>query len=86
MRSATEVDIPKDLGRVNIDEGQMKQALIHVLKNAREAMPHGGLMEVSAVHSFIDGESVFLVPGEYVHIRVKDSGNGLPVNRGEPCL
>ena len=43
----------------------------------REAMPHGGLMEISAVHSFIDGESVFLAPGEYVHIRVKDSGIGL---------
>jgi signal transduction histidine kinase len=73
----TEIKVPKDLGMVNIDEGQVKQALMHILRNALEAMPHGGLMEVSAVHSFIDGESVFLAPGEYVHIRVKDSGIGL---------
>ena len=75
-----EVKVPKDLGRVNIDEGQVKQALMHVLRNGLEAMPHGGLMEISAVHSFIDGESVFLVPGEYVHIRIKDSGIGLQSN------
>jgi two-component system cell cycle sensor histidine kinase/response regulator CckA len=26
----------------------------------------------------VDGESMFLSPGEYVHIRIKDSGTGIP--------
>jgi PAS domain S-box-containing protein len=73
-----EVKIPENLGKVNIDEGQMKQALMHILKNAREAMPDGGLLEISAVRSFIDGESIFLSRGEYIHVKIRDSGSGIP--------
>jgi CheY-like chemotaxis protein len=69
---------PPDLGKVNIDEVQMKQAFLHILKNAREALPDGGHVEVAAVHSFVDGESVFLSPGEYIHIRMRDTGSGMP--------
>ena len=75
-----EVKFPHNLGKVNIDEGQIKQALLHIMRNAREAMPQGGLLDVSAVHSYVDGESIFLAPGEYVHVRIKDSGTGMPVS------
>ena len=73
-----EVNIPKDLGVINIDEGQTRQALVNLLKNAREAMPQGGLLEVSAIRSFVDGDSLFMDPGEYLHVRIKDSGKGIP--------
>ncbi len=75
-----EIGFPRDLRKVNIDEGQIKQAFLHILKNAREAMPDGGLLNISAVHSFIDGDSMFISPGEYVHIRIKDSGEGIPTS------
>jgi PAS domain S-box-containing protein len=74
------VKFPHDLGKVNIDDVQVKQALLHIMKNALEAMPQGGLLDVSAVHSYVDGESMFLAPGEYVHVRIKDSGTGIPMS------
>jgi PAS domain S-box-containing protein len=75
-----EVKIPRDLGKVNIDQGQMKQALVHLLRNAWEAMPKGGSLEVSAIHSFFDMDSLFMMPGDYLHIQVKDSGIGIPAS------
>ena len=78
---AHEVKFPQDLGKVNIDEVQMKQAFLHIFKNAREAMPDGGILDVSAVHSFVDGDSMFLKQGEYIHIRIRDTGAGIPASQ-----
>ena len=75
-----EVEIPEDLGTINIDEGQMRQALVNLLKNAREAMPQEGLLEVSAIRSFVNGDSLFMEQGEYLHVRIKDSGKGIPLS------
>jgi CheY-like chemotaxis protein len=74
------VDVPPDLGEVNVDEGQMRQALAHVLRNAQESMPEGGAVDISVDRSFVDGENMFLPPGEYVRVRVKDSGIGIPAS------
>jgi two-component system NtrC family sensor kinase len=42
-----ELQIDPDLGMVPIDEGQIKQALFNLLRNARDAMPHGGTIKIS---------------------------------------
>ncbi len=73
-----DLNLSKDLGKINVDERQMKQALMHVLKNAHEAMPEGGVLGVSAVRSLIHERNPFLSPGEYVHIQIRDTGYGIP--------
>jgi signal transduction histidine kinase len=42
-----EVDIDPDLPMVAADEGQIRQVLKNLLKNAREAMPDGGLVRIA---------------------------------------
>jgi two-component system NtrC family sensor kinase len=43
-----ELDLPDDLPMVAMDEAQMRQVLINLLKNAREAMPDGGRVRIVA--------------------------------------
>jgi two-component system NtrC family sensor kinase len=51
------------------DAGQIQQAILVLLVNATEAMPHGGVLEVSTERDGRCGE---------VKIRVRDTGVGIP--------
>ena len=51
------------------DAGQIQQAILVLLVNATEAMPHGGVLEVSTERDGRGGE---------VKIRVRDTGVGIP--------
>lgn len=53
--------------RVRTDEGQMRQALINILRNAVEAMPDGGTLTLLA------GEQ-----GDRIVLSVTDTGVGIP--------
>jgi signal transduction histidine kinase len=61
-----ELDIAQDLPPLRVDEGQIRQALYNLLRNAREAMPGGGRVRLSAR----------AVPGG-VEITVDDEGAGI---------
>jgi len=56
-----------DLPKVRVDAGLVKQALINMLKNSREAMPDGGeiIVRTSAA-------------GEGVQLDIADTGAGIP--------
>ncbi|MBD2867673.1 PAS domain-containing sensor histidine kinase [Paenibacillus arenilitoris] len=61
------VSLERPLPQVHCSENQLKQVFLNVIKNAIEAMPGGGLVEISAcVHK--DGS---------VRIRIKDGGPGI---------
>ncbi|MEM1506218.1 ATP-binding protein [Domibacillus sp. 8LH] len=66
------------LPQIVCEENQLKQVFINVLKNAIEAMPGGGVIEVEA-HKSEDG---------YITLSFKDQGVGIPEERiptlGEP--
>jgi signal transduction histidine kinase len=62
----TRIDISPDLPSVRVDEAQLKQALFNLLRNAREAMAEGGIVQVS-VEGSDDG----------VDIVVDDEGAGM---------
>ncbi|MDF2927567.1 MAG: hypothetical protein K0R57_6481 [Paenibacillaceae bacterium] len=63
---------------VDCDENQLKQVFINLLKNALEAMPHGGTITVTVRQSASDK----------VLIQFEDQGQGIPPERipklGEP--
>ena len=58
------------------DENQLELALINLIINARDAMPDGGLVSITAVNRQIEGTG-HLPAGEYVVFTVKDNGTGI---------
>ncbi len=75
-------DIPQDLGTVFGDATQLHQLLINLCVNARDAMPHGGLLSISADNFFIDENyakmNLDAQVGHYIVVRVSDTGTGIP--------
>jgi signal transduction histidine kinase len=62
-----ELDVAEDIPPVLFDEGQIRQAVLNVLRNAREAMADGG-----AIHVYVRAEGMSVVIG------VDDEGGGIP--------
>lgn len=62
-----ELEAAAELPKVQLDEGQIKQVLLNLIRNAREAMPSGG--EVRLAVSPSEGG---------IEIRVDDEGEGIP--------
>ena len=66
---------------VEADPSQLETALLNLAVNARDAMPEGGRLEIGADNTHVaiplravDGEAE---PGDYVRIRVADTGIGM---------
>jgi signal transduction histidine kinase/ActR/RegA family two-component response regulator len=76
-----QLQTPAGLWAVKADRGQLEQVIVNLAVNARDAMPHGGALTISAANDILldpieTGHGV--VPaGEYVAIRVTDSGMGM---------
>jgi len=64
------------------DVTQLNQVLMNLCINARDAMPHGGRIEIVASNRRLDANSEQLgagvEPGRYLHLRVSDTGSGIP--------
>ena len=75
-------EIPADLWTVQGDPTQLHQVLLNLCVNARDAMPDGGTLKLSAWNLMIDQHYVGLngegEPGPYIVIQVKDTGTGMP--------
>lgn len=71
--------IPDDLSAVNIDQGQMKQAIHNIVINAHEAMAGEGTIKVDCENVTIGENDVLtLKSGKYVKISITDQGTGIP--------
>jgi two-component system cell cycle sensor histidine kinase/response regulator CckA len=70
--------IADDLWVAEVDEGQLRQVIYNMLLNAREAMPRGGFLTVSAENVMVDlHEEASLKEGRYVRITIEDHGVGI---------
>jgi PAS domain S-box-containing protein len=72
-------DAAPDLPAVHVDANQVELAILNLAVNARDAMPFGGSLVISAVaESFDDGVPVAdLARGDYVRLSVADTGVGM---------
>jgi signal transduction histidine kinase len=67
-----------DLPPTHVDPNQLELALLNLAVNARDAMPEGGSMTITARgERVMAGEIPGLEPGDYVSIVVKDTGLGM---------
>jgi CheY-like chemotaxis protein len=73
--------IPPDLWSVRGDPTQLHQVLLNLCVNARDAMPDGGRLVISAQNMMLDEHYVAMnaeaQPGPYVFLQVEDSGIGM---------
>lgn len=64
------------------DATKIKQVLINLCLNARDAMPNGGRIEILASNTTIGGKHAYsnpgAQPGNYLRIAVRDTGLGIP--------
>ena len=71
--------IADELWLVEIDEGQISQVLNNLIINADQAMPKGGVIQVSAGNVSIgQNDGLPLKEGRYVKVCVMDEGTGIP--------
>jgi hypothetical protein len=70
-----------DLGYVKTDSGQLEQVLMNLAINARDAMPMGGKLTIDVENVDVDAAYAAsrpgLKPGNYVRLRVSDTGAGM---------
>ena len=80
-RVAVRVSTSKAPAHVQIEPGQLEQALINLVVNARDAMPKGGTVHVLVEPVRLDERSVLRYPGiwegSFVRIAVSDTGSGI---------
>ncbi len=74
----SDLDIQAGLWRSPVDPAQIEQVINALIINAREAMPSGGIVRVSARNLEIDANSGLPIrPGRYVQVQVADNGRGI---------
>jgi CheY-like chemotaxis protein len=75
------VSVEESLGHIKADPGQVEQVLLNLAANARDAMPKGGHLAISACN--VDLDDVYklrhepVIPGKYVRLMVEDTGCGM---------
>jgi PAS domain S-box-containing protein len=78
---------------VEVDPGQLEQAIINIAVNARDAMPSGGQLTIDTANVDTSAEitgtagatvgMTDLAPGRYVRLTVGDTGPGMDANTAE---
>jgi PAS domain S-box-containing protein len=73
--------VPPDLWLVSGDATQLNQVLLNLCVNARDAMPDGGRLSLTATNREIDAQYAAtdhtVSPGRYVVVEVHDTGSGM---------
>lgn len=73
-----ELNLSHDLKTVEADSGQIRQALLNLALNARDAMPDGGRLLIETENTtLLNGNPVAKAAGEYVAVTVSDTGVGM---------
>jgi len=67
---------------VLVDGGQVEQLVVNLVANARDAMPRGGRLDLSARPVHV-GEHEEVPPGNWVRLAVRDTGRGIPAEDRE---
>ncbi len=74
------VEIGEDVILVDVDEGQLENAIINMGVNARDAMPDGGDLILKAEPVYLDdpiAQSLGLAAGDHICLSIEDTGFGM---------
>ncbi|PSJ39615.1 PAS domain S-box protein [Allosphingosinicella deserti] len=72
------VELPDDLPPAVADANQLEMAVLNLAVNARDAMPEGGVLAISAARASVrSGDRSGLRQGHYIRLSVRDTGTGM---------
>jgi len=79
---AWRMELAPDLPPVLGDATQLHQLLLNICVNARDAMPNGGILKISAQTEIVGADEAAAnppaKPGPYVLVSIVDTGEGIP--------
>lgn len=74
-------DIAPDLWVISADPTQIHQVLMNLCINARDAMPSGGTLKITAENIVVDDSYAHMAldaaPGSYILLVIEDTGSGM---------
>jgi PAS domain S-box-containing protein len=70
--------VDEDIWSIEADEGQIGQVIANIVMNAKESMPNGGDVIISAENVGLQSDSPTQKAGPQVKITIKDRGVGIP--------
>jgi two-component system, cell cycle sensor histidine kinase and response regulator CckA len=77
----TQFEADEDAGVVEADPAAVKQVLLHLVTNARDAMPKGGTLHVEVRRARLGAADrplhAWVEPGSYVSVALSDTGVGM---------
>ncbi|MDQ4062280.1 MAG: ATP-binding protein, partial [Pseudomonadota bacterium] len=75
------IDVPPGLWPVKVDPGELELAILNLAVNARDAMPSGGTVTLTARNTTLAaGPAAEGLTGEFVAVSVRDTGAGIPAD------
>ncbi len=69
------IDVQPAPAVLQIDPHDLEQVILNLVINARDALPMGGVIDIDVSHQTIDKTDI--APGEYVCLRIHDTGIGM---------
>jgi PAS domain S-box-containing protein len=76
--------LPSDMWPVLSDPTQIHQVFLNLCINARDAMPEGGKLTVTAANRTLDSAESATIsgarPGNFLAVEVRDTGTGIPLD------
>ena len=74
---AVELDVSPGLWSIHADPSELELALLNLSTNARDAMPNGGVLRISAKNTVRDDDEEDGLSGEFVALSITDTGGGI---------
>jgi two-component system, cell cycle sensor histidine kinase and response regulator CckA len=79
------MSLAPDLGRVEVDPGQIEQVIMNLAVNARDAMPRGGTLVIETANFELTDSAagqypIPVPPGSYARMTVSDTGTGMDMS------
>ena len=70
-------EIGPEVWPIEVDPGEMELALVNIAVNARDAMPGGGVLRLTAENAMLDGTGAVPLTGAFVRVSLADTGEGI---------
>ncbi len=80
------VELGPDVPAIEADPSQLERVLVNLAVNARDAMPDGGVLEISTKSIEVENGEGEGLRGQLVRLAVRDEGTGMSADVAERAL